>query len=383
MLPQKTNRMNLLLSDNHLHLRFAPLTLTRPLAELRCGLFTNSERWQFLLPNATVGYQTESYLQAKFPPIDGIWINAQIIPDAQFAFRVQNLGPNEALVQNGILLAQNGNATNILEYTATELLILENRWDLYLKNDSILRRDFEYYTNAKKSQTLSPSNLLIGAASALFISDGARIEGATLNTATGPIYIGPNVEVMEGSMLRGPLAILNGAVIKMGAKIYGATTIGPECRIGGEVSNSIFQGNSNKGHDGFIGNALIGEWCNLGADTNCSNLKNNYGKVSTYSYETRAQVQTSELFMGLTMGDHSKTAINVQFNTASVVGVSSNIFCSGFPEKFIGSFQWLSDGQKVLFELQKAKAAAAAMMARRNQKFTDQDAKIFDHLANS
>lgn len=375
--------MNLLLSDNELHLRFAPLTLTRPLAELRCGLFTNAERWKHLLPNSKIGYQTENYLQAKFTAIDGLWINAQIIPDPQLASAVQNLGPDEALSYNGTRLAQNGSGTKLLEYTASELLVLENRWDLFLKNDIVLRRDFELFTKENKSQTLSPSNQLIGAATGLFISDGARIEGATLNTSTGPIYIGKNAEIMEGSMLRGPLAILDGAVIKMGAKIYGATTIGPECRIGGEVSNSIFQGNSNKGHDGFIGNALIGEWCNLGADTNCSNLKNNYGKVSTYSYETRAQVQTSELFMGLTMGDYSKTAINVQFNTASVVGVSSNIFCSGFPEKFIGSFQWLSDGQKVLFELQKAKAAAAAMMARRNQKFTDQDAKIFDHLANS
>ncbi|MBM3916091.1 MAG: glucose-1-phosphate thymidylyltransferase [Sphingomonadales bacterium] len=375
--------MNILLSDNQLHLRFAPLTLTRPLAELRCGLFTNAERWKHLLPNAKIGYQTENYLQAKFKAIDGLWINAQIIPNPQLALAVQQLGPNEALAYKGIRLAQNGSGSNLLEYTASELLVLENRWDLFLKNDIVSRRDFELYTKAKKSQTLSASNLLIGAASELFISEGARIEGATLNTSTGPIYVGKNVEIMEGSMLRGPLAILDGAVIKMGAKIYGATTIGPECRIGGEVSNSIFQGHTNKGHDGFIGNALIGEWCNLGADTNCSNLKNNYGKVSTYSYETRAQVQTSELFMGLTMGDHSKTAINVQFNTASVVGVSSNILCSGFPEKVIGSFQWLSDGQKVLFELQKAKAAAAAMMARRNQEFTELDAQIFDHLANN
>lgn len=375
--------MNLLLSDNHLHLRFAPLTLTRPLAELRCGLFTNSERWQFLLPNATVGYQTESYLQAKFPPIDGTWINAQIIPDSQFALTVQNLGPNEALVQNGIRLAQNGNANNVLEYTATDLLFLENRWDLYVKNDAVLRRDFELYTRAKKSQTLPSSNRLIGSASGLFIAEGARIEGVSLNTSTGPIYIGANVEIMEGSLLRGPLAILDGAVIKLGAKIYGATTIGPECRIGGEVSNSIFQGFSNKGHDGFLGNALIGEWCNLGADTNCSNLKNNYGKVSTYCYASQSQIQTNELFMGLTMGDHSKTAINVQFNTASVVGVSSNIFCSGFPDKFIDSFQWLSDGQNAAYELSKAKEAAAAMMSRRKLEFTVQDAQIFEHLANN
>jgi UDP-N-acetylglucosamine diphosphorylase/glucosamine-1-phosphate N-acetyltransferase len=204
-----------------------------------------------------------------------------------------------------------------------------------------------------------------------------------LNTNEGPIYIGKNAEVMEGALLRGPLAFCDGAVVKMGAKIYGATTIGPECRIGGEVSNSIFQGYSNKGHEGFIGSALIGEWCNLGADTNCSNLKNNYGKVSTYCYEQKQQIQTNELFMGLTMGDHSKSAINVQFNTASVVGVSSNVFCTHFPEKHISSFQWVSDVQTEPYQLDKAIEAASAMMARRKVIFSPEELQIFDFLANN
>ncbi|MFZ9658314.1 MAG: glucose-1-phosphate thymidylyltransferase, partial [Crocinitomicaceae bacterium] len=196
-----------------------------------------------------------------------------------------------------------------------------------------------------------------------------------------PIYIGKNVEIMEGALLRGPLAILDGAVIKMGAKIYGGTTIGPECRIGGEVSNSIFYGYTNKGHDGFIGNALLGEWCNLGADTNCSNLKNNYGLINTYSYEHQAQIKTPLQFMGVCMGDHSKTAINVQLNTATVIGVSANIFSSGFPDKFIPSFSWVSDAQTDAFQLSKAIEAAKAMMSRRKIDFTAADQEIFETLS--
>lgn len=375
--------MNLLLSDNHLHQRFAPLTLTRPLAELRCGLFTNTERWQNLLPEAQIGHQTEPYLQAKFPSIKGTWINAQIIPDQELASAVQMLGLDEALTYNGYLLAQNGNGANKVAYSSTSLIILEQRWDLFIKNDAVLRQDYKLVSSLGVSKALSKTNLLIGPGQELYIEEGARIEGVTLNTTTGPIYIGKNVEIMEGSLLRGPLALLDGAVVKMGAKIYGATTIGPECRIGGEVSNSIFQGFSNKGHEGFIGNALIGEWCNLGADTNCSNLKNNYGKVSTYCYEKQAQIPTSETFMGLTMGDHSKSAINVQFNTATVVGVSSNIFCSRFTSKFIDSFQWVSDDATVPFELDKAQEAAAAMMARRGLQWSSQDALIFEFLAKN
>lgn len=375
--------MKLLLSDNQLHLRFAPLTLTRPLAELRCGLFTNTERWKHLLPGAQIGYQTESYLQGKYPTIEGIWINAQVIPDVQLAKAVSALKVGEKLYMNSVLLAQNGEGNYNTAYSDSNLIILENRWDLYLLNAAILKHDFAWFTKGQTSAELSLSNRLIGPADQLFIEEGARIEGAILNTNEGPIYIGKNAEVMEGALLRGPLALCDGAVVKMGAKIYGATTIGPECRVGGEVSNSLFQGYSNKGHDGFLGNALIGEWCNLGADSNCSNLKNNYGKVSTYSYEAQDQVKTDQLFMGLTMGDHSKSAINVQFNTASVVGVCSNVFCSYFPEKYIASFEWVSDTASEKYRLDKAIEAATAMMARRKVAFSQEERQIFEFLANN
>jgi len=375
--------MKLLLSDNQLHLRFAPLTLTRPIAELRCGLFSNTERWTRLLPDAEIGFETEAYLHGKYPALSGIWINAQVIPDQQLAKAVSQLKEGEALFFNEVIVAHNGNTQSKIAYSNSKLIILENRWDLYLKNAAILEADFNLACAGKKSQVLSNSNRLIGPVDQLFIEDGARIEGAILNTNEGPIYIAKHAEIMEGALLRGPIALLEGAVVKMGAKIYGATTIGPECRIGGEVSNSVFQGYSNKGHDGFIGNALIGEWCNLGADTNCSNLKNNYGAVNTFSYEAQKQVPTSELFMGLTIGDHSKSAINVQFNTASVVGVCSNIFCTRFPDKFTPSFQWVSDSGSEVYHLDKAIEAAAAMMSRRKCQLSEEERQILTFLAKN
>jgi UDP-N-acetylglucosamine diphosphorylase/glucosamine-1-phosphate N-acetyltransferase len=372
--------MKLLLSDNNAHLKFAPLTLTRPIGSLRCGLFTNEERWLKWLPEAQIGFETEAFLQDKFPKIDGIKVAAQIIPNEEFAMAVLHLPQNSGLFYQGELLAQHGTPLEKIAYTGQNPVLIAERWDLFQMNDAILRADFELSTAGRKSEKLAQTNTLIGPADQLFIEEGAQIEGAILNTNHGPIYIGRNAEIMEGAMLRGPLAVLDGAVIKMGAKIYGATTIGPECRIGGEVSNSIFYGYSNKGHDGFIGNALIGEWCNLGADTNCSNLKNNYGLINTYSYETQSQIKTPLQFMGVCMGDHSKTAINVQLNTATVIGVCANIFSSGFPDKFIPSFSWVGDDSTEAFQLSKAIEAAKAMMSRRKIEFTAADLKIFETI---
>ncbi|MFM8595980.1 MAG: putative sugar nucleotidyl transferase [Flavobacteriales bacterium] len=372
--------MKLLLTDNNAHLKFAPLTLTRPVGALRCGLFTNAERWQQWLGEAEIGFETQAYLQEKFPKTEGIKVAAQLIPNEEFAIAVKNLPENTGLYFQDTLLAQNGNPLEKISYTGQAPVMLSERWDLFQLNDSIIKADFELATAGRTSEKLPKTNLLIGSTDQLFIEAGATIEGVTLNTTQGPIYIGKNVEIMEGSLLRGPLAILDGAVIKMGAKIYGGTTIGPECRIGGEVSNSIFYGYSNKGHDGFIGNALIGEWCNLGADTNCSNLKNNYGQIKTYSYEAQSEVQTTLQFMGVCMGDHSKTAINVQLNTATVIGVCSNIVSSGFPAKFIPSFAWVTDSKTEKFQLDKAIEAAIAMMSRRHIAFTKADNQIFTAL---
>lgn len=372
--------MNLVLSDQQARLKFAPLTLTRPVGALRCGLFTNAERWQKWLPTAQIGFDTAEYLQTKFPKNEGILVSAQLIPNEEVVVAIQALPSNTSLFLEDIWLATNGEALSKMSFTGERPIILNERWDLFQLNDAVLRADFKLATQQQVSLPLSESNLLIGPEDQLFIDEGAQIEGAILNTKEGPIYIAKNAEVMEGALLRGPIAILEGAVVKMGAKIYGATTIGPECRVGGEVSNCVLAGYSNKGHDGFIGNALLGEWCNLGADTNSSNLKNNYGLVNTYSYDKQAQVKTPLQFMGVCMGDHSKTAINVQFNTATVVGVSANIFCSTFPEKHIPSFSWVGDQTTEIFELEKAIEAAKAMMSRRKIPFTEGDQLIFETL---
>ncbi|MEN9700041.1 MAG: hypothetical protein RLZZ301_1239 [Bacteroidota bacterium] len=374
--------MNLILADLQQHLEFAPLSLTRPLGELRVGILTNTQRWQFLLPDAAIYFRTEAYLQEKFPDAtDGILINACIIANPDFAAIVSALEPGQALYCGSQWMASYGQENERLNYSGEHLIILEKRWDMYVKNAQILSADFEMVCAGRRSAALSKSNTLIGPLDKLFIEEGAKVEASVLNTSTGPIYIGKDAEIMEGCLVRGALALLDGAVLKMGAKLYGATTIGPECRVGGEVSNCVFQGYANKGHDGFLGNALIGEWCNLGADTNCSNLKNNYSSVRTYSYATQTEVESAQQFMGISMGDHSKTAINTMFNTASVIGVSVNVVSSGFPAKYLPSFTWLQNDECRPFELSKAIEAAKAMMQRRHVSFTEAELHIFEHLA--
>ena len=259
--------------------------------------------------------------------------------------------------------------------------MLENRWDIFEKNGEILEVDFRAISAKHPGEPLSSSNTVIGDPRLIYIEEGASVEASILNTKTGPIYIGKEAEVMEGSIIRGPFALCEHAGIKMGAKIYGPTTIGPHCKVGGEVTNVVFQAYSNKGHDGFLGNSVIGEWCNLGADTNSSNLKNNYSKVSAYSFETGAYEKTEIQFMGLIMGDHSKCGINTMFNTATVVGVSANIYGGDFPPKYIPSFSWGGSAGFEKFDKDKAIQAAKAMMGRRKVEFTSGDREIFDHLA--
>jgi UDP-N-acetylglucosamine diphosphorylase/glucosamine-1-phosphate N-acetyltransferase len=374
--------MNLIISDDKAHFRFAPLTLTRPLGDLRMGLFTMQERWQLLLDNETTSFDTEN------PYLKGIYlnnenndntttVNARVIPNKALAQEILELNSDEVLVYGTTWIARKGHGKTVKIAQTVPVAILEKRWDLYLKNDLVLKSDFEFYTKNKNTQTLSKSNTVIGDASLIFLEEGASVEACILNTSSGPIFLGKNAEIMEGSMIRGPFALAEGAGVKMGAKIYGATSIGPHCKVGGEISNSIFLAYSNKGHDGFIGNAYIGAWCNLGADTNCSNLKNNYGHVKTYCFETEKMIQTDVTFMGVFMGDHSKCSINTMFNTATVVGVSANIFSSGFPSKIIPSYSWGPNHEKFNFE--KAIEVAESMMKRRNLTLSQME---FDILKN-
>ncbi len=376
--------MNIQLHDNNFHLRFAPLTLTRPLGNLRVGIFTNDERWRLFLSDTIITYNTEDYLSEKFPAAkeDVIEVNASIIPNEDLIAAIYHLSDNEVLMLGNTWLAKIGNASKLVEFKGEQPISISERWHLYQKNQEVLEADFKLITSGRKSQELSSSNLVIGDENLIFLEEGAVVEGAILNTKTGPIYVGKDAEIMEGSVVRGPLAMCEHSALKLGTKVYGAVTLGPHCKVGGEVNNVVFQAYSNKGHDGFLGNALIGEWCNLGADTNTSNLKNNYGFIKTYSYETKNEVETDTQFMGLCMGDHSKCGINTMFNTATVVGVSANIYGAGFPDKFVDSFSWGGADGIVPFKFEKAIEYSNNMMNRRGLALTNVEIEILKNIAN-
>lgn len=371
--------MKIQLHDNNKFLDFAPLTLTRPIGDLRCGIFTNAERWELFVPGAQISFETEDYLSEKYP-LDAyaITVNACMIPNSTVVEEITKLKGNEELVIDGEWIARVGNGDVIVNYKGETPVFINHRWELYQKNDIVLKADFELASIGRTSVQLSSTNTIIGDHQLIFLEEGAKVEASILNTTNGPIYIGKNAEIMEGSIVRGPLAMCEQSALKLGTKVYGATTLGPHCKVGGEVNNVIFQAYSNKGHDGFLGNSVIGEWCNLGADTNTSNLKNNYGKVKTYSFRTKKQEQTDIQFMGLMMGDHSKCGINTMFNTATVMGVSSNVFGAEFPDKYIGSFQWGASGEN--YDFNKAIESANNMMERRGLQLSSAEIGILKSI---
>jgi UDP-N-acetylglucosamine diphosphorylase/glucosamine-1-phosphate N-acetyltransferase len=374
--------MKIVLHDNGLHLRFAPLTLTRPVGDLRIGGMTNVERWKLVAPGAEIYFETEAYLQGVFPATDNpdLIINAALIPNEEVAAVILNLQENEILFNGEMWLAKRGDASIKVQYKGESALVLQERWDIFQLNGAAIEADFALLTAGRTSQELSETNVLIGPEENLFLEEGATVEGAIINVKSGPVYIAKDAEIMEGALVRGPLMLNEGSALKMGAKVYGPTTLGPHCKVGGEVNNVVFQGFSNKGHDGFLGNSVIGEWCNLGADSNSSNLKNNYGMVSTYSYEEQEEVETNVQFMGLIMGDHSKCGINSMFNTATVVGVSCNVFGADFPDKFIPSFSWGGADGFVTFRVDKAIEYANNMMARRGKELNEAEVSILRHI---
>ena len=376
--------MKINLDDCGLHLRFAPLTLTRPVGNLRIGILTNNERWKRFLPEAEIGFITENYLSGKFKSLEnGIRVNASIIPNEDIVVAVLNLEENTVLYWNDIFIALNGNNDQKVQFIGQEPIQLSQRWHLYQKNGTVLEQDFNLITSGRKSQKLSNTNTLIGPVNRLFLEEGAIVEASILNTTTGAIYVGKDAEIMEGSVVRGGLALNEHAALKLSTKVYGPCTLGPHCKVGGEINNVTFQAYSNKGHDGFLGNASIGEWCNIGADTNSSNLKNNYGNVSTYSYEQNTEIKTDTQFMGVCMGDHSKCSINSMFNTATVVGVSCNIYGADFPPKFIPSFSWGGSDGFVKFKLNKAIEYSNNMMNRRGLSLTPEEIEIFEFIDKS
>jgi UDP-N-acetylglucosamine diphosphorylase/glucosamine-1-phosphate N-acetyltransferase len=382
--------MQLVFSDAQYWEDFLPLTFTRPVAEMRCGILTFSERWQKILENTDVSFFTENYLQGKFKnpeDVESLFLVTNFLPTHTIVQQIKDLQLGEALVYEDELIAarinMKGFSLNQIEKMTDikeELIFFKKPTDLFTYNDKAIDFDFELLTQGKTSQELSSTNGFLGDKKDLFIEEGAQVEFSTINTKTGKIYIGKNAEVMEGCNLRGPIALCEESKFNLGAKIYGATTVGPHSKVGGEVNNIIIFGYSNKGHDGFIGNSVIGEWCNLGADTNSSNLKNNYANVKLWNYRTKHFEDTGLQFAGLIMGDHSKTAINTQLNTGTVIGVASNIFREGFPPNLIESFSWGGFKDDERFKLDKAYEVAEKVMARRKLPLTDDDKAILKHI---
>lgn len=360
-----------------------PLALTRPVALLRHGITTFAEKWSRAI-ESTISFETQDYLSEKYPAImapdgDNLHIAGNIHPDSALVSAVLALEKGEALTYGGKTIAKrcDGEPDKTIEYTGPAPLTVSKVWDIFMLNDEALRRDFAELTAGRKSQPLSSTCRLIGDPSQLFIEEGATVEGAIINVSKGPVYVGRDAEIMEGACLRGPIALCEHAVVNMGGKIYGATTLGPYCKVGGELNNVVMTGYSNKAHDGFLGNAAIGEWCNLGAGCTASNLKNTYAPVRVWSMSEGTFVKTDLQFCGLIMGDHSKAGINTMFNTATVVGVGVNFYGAGFPRTFIPSFTEGSTlGMKQVI-MDRFFDTASRMMARRHKELTPVDKEIF------
>ena len=377
----------LLFEDKNIIKDFFPFTFTRPSAELRAGILTFSERWQRLLGITQVSYLTADYLQGKYPYTGvseevTLSIYANFLPTPRLLEQLRSLEVGESITYQGRTLAFVGKSITLSSIPPIEweepLVLFEKPTDLFTYNDKAIDFDFKLLTQGRTSAPLSPTNGFLGDKADLFIEEGAKVEFATLNCQKGKIYIGKDAEVMEGSHLRGPIALCEHATVNMGAKLYGATTIGPYSKVGGEISNSVIWGYSNKGHDGFLGNSVLGQWCNLGADTNVSNLKNTYNTIQLWDYQKGGYSSSGLQFCGVLMGDHSKTAINTQLNSGTTVGVFANLFSAGFPSKYIPNFAWGASADK--YRLDEAFAVAERVMARRGIAFDEKEQDILQWL---
>ena len=389
--------INIILFDTDARNHLLPLTATRPMGELRIGILTLREKWERRM-RGTASYITQEYLQEKYPihiEDENLIINGGVLPTPALCKRIEALGLNEALLSNGELIAAKLNEAQFESLIGEEeveelqgleleadipLVQLTRLWQLARLNEQAILDDFTLLTKNRNSKPVSESNQIIGPIENLYLEEGVKMECCTLNVSNGPIYIGSNTEVMEGSMLRGPIAIGPDSIVKMCAKIYGPSSFGPGCRVGGEITRSIFFANSNKAHDGYLGDSVIGEWCNLGADTNNSNLKNNYSEVKLWDYETERFEKTGQQFVGLIMGDHSKCAINTMFNTGTVVGAFANVYGAGFPRNFIPDFSWGGPDGYRTYKFADACETASIVMARRGQTFNELEKAILYHI---
>jgi len=380
--------MNYILFDDYARNNLLPLTFLRPVADIRVGILTIREKWEKYLGVAT-STLTETYLSAKFPIVKGqhnILINGSVLPNAKLVKEIGELTPNQALVNEDVIIAMfveaedldkigDGDTGGIREVkTLTETQRIQFTWDIVSGNAQAIEDDFKLITKGRKSEPIPDGTKVAG--DQVFIEKGAEISMAFINAKSGPVYIGKDAVVMEGAALRGPVALCEHSVVKMATILYGATTIGPYSKVGGEIENSILFGYSNKPHGGFLGSSVIAEWCNLAAGTNTSNLNNNYKNVKAWCYTKERFVDTGLQFLGLIMGDHSKSGIDTMFNTGTVVGVSSNVYGAGYHRNYVSSFIWGSTAGYVGYDINRAIEVAELVYQRRAKVFDDTEQSI-------
>lgn len=388
--------MHIILFDHpEQRLSLLPFTYTRPVAAIRVGILTLAEKWPYYLPS-DVSYLTEDYLQDKYPLLvtdDNLLVNGSICPDDALVATLLKLKQGESLVKGDFVIGIRADKTLAEEICGSKsfktdnsqafngpLVLIDQLYEIFQQNASQIKADFKRVTSNRTSAGIPDKHTIVYAPENIFVEDGADIRAAVLNAESGPIYIGKNASVQEGAMIRGAFSLGKGSCLTMGARVRGDTTIGPHCKVGGEISNSVIFGHTNKAHEGFLGNAVVGEWCNLGADTNASNLKNNYGPVKLYSHKEQAMIDTGLQFCGLMMGDHSKCGINTMFNTGTVVGVNANVFGEGFPPVFVPSFSWGGSATLSTYQLEKSFEVASRVMERRNLLFNDVEKSIFKNI---
>ena len=355
-----------------------PFTFTRPVACIRVGILTIAEKWEKY--GFHVGFETQDYLGKKFEALPtNVKVNGALCPSKELSEAILALTANTKLVSGDTVLAVSGDGSEAVNFEGTFRMI-NQPWEIFQFNKEQIEADFALITKGRTSQPITDPHTVVYGKENVFLEEGATIRAAIINAENGPVYIGKNAHVHEGAIISGAFALCEGAHVNMGAKIKGDSTVGPHSKVGGEVSNSVIFGYSNKGHDGFLGNSVIGEWCNLGADTNTSNLKNNYAPVKLWNYTSERFVQTGLQFCGLMMGDHAKCGINTMFNTGTVVGVGSNIFGAGFPKNFIPSFSWGGSSGLITFQPRKFYEVAEAVMQRRGMTFDDTEKEIIDRI---
>lgn len=377
--------MNIVLFDEPtIRKDLLPFTFTRPVGDIRVGILTLADKWR-KLAGADVSFSTEPYLSSKYPvkpTSDNFFINGAAVADESLLEKVKKLKVGEGLVAGQMLLAVRADAltlpagANIKTTDYAEATLIDKPWKIFQLNGAQIRSDYKLLTAGRKSVGVTDVHTRVYNAEHIFVEEGVTIRAAILNAENGPIYLDKNSQIHDGAMIRGPFYLGEGSHVNMGAKVRGDTTVGPQSKIGGEVSNVVIFGYSNKAHDGFLGNSVIGEWCNFGADSNTSNLKNNFENVKVWSYASKRFVDTGLMFCGLLMGDHSKCGINTMFNTGTVVGVSANIFGDGFPRTFIPSFSWGGAAGYMTYKVEKAFETAAKAMERRNVSLSDIDKDI-------